>query len=141
MNTICRSLLRILYFSIKHLRRYIASIIDLPGMKSNWFSITSTYVRILLSFTLSYDNIMIIATTLSIVLILINLYILSLHSFDILIVLNIVLNSFVNDRLPKHHYTSINTWSWLVTLSLPILYKAPLTSYLLKGCFRKSFSY
>ncbi|KAJ0456144.1 hypothetical protein HanRHA438_Chr15g0710521 [Helianthus annuus] len=55
MNTICRSRFFSLYFSINLLRMCIASVVDRPGMKPNWFTVTWVSLLSLVSITLSHN--------------------------------------------------------------------------------------
>ncbi|MFS7977373.1 hypothetical protein Hanom_Chr10g00903231 [Helianthus anomalus] len=55
MNTMCRSRFFSLYFSISLLRICIASVVDRPGIKTNWFTLTWVSLRILVSIILSHN--------------------------------------------------------------------------------------
>jgi len=117
--------------------------VDLPGIKLNWFSEIETSFRNLLSITISHNFIVwmsnfiplkLLQSWISPLFLYRGMTILDLHSLGVFTVLKIRLKRFVshsNHSSTKHFHTSTGIWSGPSAFPLVIFFKAPLISSLL----------
>ena len=136
MNTICKSFFWSLYFSISLRKTIIASLVDHPGMKWNWFSLITVSCLIIflslspttslygLKFWSLYSSCILLHYLCSYT---VGISVLFLHSSGLLSFCKITLKRLVNQQMsstPKPLDTSISILSSPTTFVLPVFLRA-----------------
>ena len=106
MNTICRSFFCSLYLSISCHTKKMASMVDLPGMKPNWFLVTHVILLTRCSMTLSHSFIVWLIN-------LIPRYLVQLWTSPLFLKIDIIYSASI---LQAYYLTE--KWGWKAILSL-----------------------